>query len=128
MILGRFRKSGRPFFGRRSSRAARKAKRYLAQMPATDDILHLLRQRAESAEDLMRDPVFQETFQRMNEDVVREIAEGSLLANDERTVLFLKLQVISDFQVALMAHINEYETQAVIREAARRQQIEEEAA
>ena len=85
----------------------------------------LFRARAESADSMMRDPVFNETIRFMNEQVVDEIATGGLLDERERTVLFLKLQIISDFQQALMSHISNYETMAVIREAEQRRNLEE---
>jgi hypothetical protein len=36
-------------------------------------------------------------------------------------MLYLKLQLITDFQETLMTHISEYETMSVIREAEKRQ-------
>ncbi len=98
------------------------AQTYLRKELRTDDPMALIRARAESAQAMLQDTVLQETIQLMNESIVGEIATGNLLADEERRVLFLKLQLVSEFQEALLQHINEYETQATIREAERRQE------
>jgi hypothetical protein len=97
-----------------------RAKQYLSSLPDGEDLLLVLRRRSESAEDLLRDRVFQEAFQAMNEEIVAEIASSEALADRERTVLYLKLQLVSELQQTLMQFIDNYETMAVQREAQER--------
>lgn len=88
--------------------------------------MSLIRAKAESAKALMQDSVLNETIQVMNEMVVMEIAETKNLDSEARTVLFLKLKLIEEFNYALSAFVDEYETMAQIREAKRRSEMDTE--
>ena len=101
-------------------RAKKRATQYLTSLELTDDPLALIRARAESATDIMRDKVVEESIQRMNESLVSEIVSGDMSDEKTRQMLFLKLQLVTDFQTTLMTYINEYETMATIREAEKR--------
>jgi hypothetical protein len=118
---GIFGRLGEIFFGTRS----RAATQYLTSLNTTDDPLALARSRAESATALMRDVVVQETFQRMNEQIVAEIVTSANADDHERTVLFLKLQLVSELQNTLMTFVNDFETMLVMREADMRREQEE---
>jgi len=108
-------------------RARHNATQYLTSLELTDDPLALIRARAESAQDVMRDVVVVETIQRMNESIVSEIVSGDMSDEKVRQMLFLKLQLVTDFQTTLMTYINEYETMATIREAERRAESDSDA-
>ena len=119
--------SVRSFFARRSDQRYNEAKQYLTSLQNGSDALALIRARSEDAEAILRSDVFQESILRMNEQIVAEIAQSDLLDDQLRTVLFLKLQLVTDHQQTLMTYMNDYETMATIREAERRQNEEDEA-
>ncbi len=105
----------------------KRATQYLTSLELTDDPLAVIRARAESAQDVMSDVVVVETIQRMNESLVSEIVSGDMSQTQTREMLFLKLQLVTDFQTTLMTYINEYETMATIREAEKRAESDSDA-
>ena len=107
--MGSITKSVRNFFG--NTRQTDKLK------PIKEETIATIRQRAEYAKSLMEDSTFQEVFQAMNEEVVREIASSGPLDQKGRDVLYLKLKLITEIQETLMMFISDYETTALINEA-----------
>lgn len=81
------------------------------------------------AKETLRDPVFQEAIQFMNEQVVQDLANTEPLDTNTLTVLRLRLGVISEFPQVLAQFIDEYEQIETIRaEQERRDKQAEEAA
>lgn len=72
------------------------------------------RLRAEFAESLLGSLQYQETIQMLNEQTVQELVGTK--DRDERDRLVIRLDVISDFQWLLRAHIDEYETTRLIHD------------
>jgi hypothetical protein len=87
----------------------------MPSLPGSPDELSLARRRMGIAKELLRDPVFQEAIQFMNEQVVEDIAKCDALDTNRLTVLRLHLGVITDFPQALVAFIDEYEMMLAIR-------------
>lgn len=87
----------------------------LSSLEDSPDQLAKARRRMGVARELLRDPVFQDAIQFMNEQVVGEIAACDPLDTDRLRVLRLHLGVISDFPQALAGFVDEYEQMLVIR-------------
>jgi hypothetical protein len=73
------------------------------------------RARMEWAKELLMSEPFQYAIQMLNERTVEEIAETGPLDNDLRTVLSLRLRLISELQSEIVGFIDEYETIRAIK-------------